>query len=191
MFLNDKEALRRKCLEIRRALPLTQCRAWSSQIHTRLYALLPCEKSACLLTYMSSKDNEVDTFALIEEMLKRNCSILVPLTSSGLGDLSWSLLKDMNQLIRSRFGIFEPSANSRQIMHPPIDAPCLIPGIAFTAEGRRLGYGGGYYDRFLAAHKGLKIALAYEAQIVPTIPYEAHDVLMDFIVTEKQVYSVL
>ena len=65
----------------------------------------------------------------------------------------------------------------------------IVPGLAFTWRGHRLGQGEGYFDRFLAGHKGLRVGLAYEAQIAPKLPTDPHDQRVDVIVTERRVVS--
>ncbi len=72
--------------------------------------------------------------------------------------------------------------------HPTvIPSLFLVPGVAFTEAGVRLGRGKGYYDRYLENHKGIKIGLCFEFQILEELPREDHDVLMDYLVTEKRV----
>lgn len=187
---DDKEALRRQHLRARGGLPPDRCREWNARIRLRLLSFFPPRNSADVLTYVSSKDNEVDTLAIISELLERGIRVLVPVAVSPAIGLSWSLLRDLNHLAPSRFGILEPVPAMRQEMPPPPHSPCLVPGIAFDANGHRIGYGGGYFDRFLARHTGAKIGLAYEMQIAADLPHRAHDVPMDCIVTEERIYSV-
>jgi 5-formyltetrahydrofolate cyclo-ligase len=84
-----------------------------------------------------------------------------------------------------RFGIPSPSPDN-----PPLPADtsgmlCLLPGLAATKEGDRLGYGGGYYDRFLTEFVGLTMFPVYERFLLPSLPTEPHDRQVDFIMTEK------
>jgi len=65
----------------------------------------------------------------------------------------------------------------------------IIPGVAFDKQGNRLGRGGGFYDKLLFGKNSFKIGLAFEIQIVDTVPHEAHDIPMDFVVTERGVYG--
>lgn len=66
----------------------------------------------------------------------------------------------------------------------------LVPGLAFTEQGHRLGRGGGYYDRYLGSFKGTKLGICYEGQLRNKLPQESHDALVDYIVTEKRVIEV-
>ena len=85
------------------------------------------------------------------------------------------------------FGILEPS-DVIEIKHPSEIDVILVPGVAFTREGGRLGMGKGYYDRFLKQCTGVKIGLAYHEQILDVIPTEAHDVDMDILITDETIY---
>ena len=65
----------------------------------------------------------------------------------------------------------------------------IMPGVAFTAQRHRVGYGGGFYDRFLEVHKIPKVALAFEFQMMEEVPVEPTDILPDAVVTEKKIYE--
>lgn len=85
------------------------------------------------------------------------------------------------------FGILEPREGCRRVCCP--ESVILVPGAAFSRDGKRLGRGGGFYDRFLEREpKHKKIAAAYEYQMIGTLPSEVHDVPVDMVVTEKQCY---
>jgi len=85
------------------------------------------------------------------------------------------------------FGILEPREGCRRACCP--EAVMIVPGAAFSRDGKRLGRGGGFYDRFLEREpKHKKIAAAYEYQMMETLPSEVYDVPVDMVVTEKQCY---
>jgi 5-formyltetrahydrofolate cyclo-ligase len=91
-------------------------------------------------------------------------------------------------LVRGAFGIFEPARECP--VHPAEEADIIvIPGIAFDTEGRRIGYGKGYYDKALhhLEGKGRLVGFCYDFQLVDRIAGEPHDVLMDMIITERRV----
>ena len=78
-------------------------------------------------------------------------------------------------------------ADAREWAEAPVDAPVLVPGIVFDRQGHRIGYGGGYFDRFLAGRHGLSVGLAFAWQVVEEIPRDAHDVAVAMVVTEAGV----
>ena len=73
-----------------------------------------------------------------------------------------------------------------EVYQDEASALCLVPGLAFSANGARLGYGKGYYDTFFAQHPVLKLGLCYDFQLVPQVPTQPHDVRMDGILTDKR-----
>ncbi|MEL6187342.1 MAG: 5-formyltetrahydrofolate cyclo-ligase [Myxococcota bacterium] len=88
-------------------------------------------------------------------------------------------------LVPGAKGILEPNSDAALTPLTSIDA-FMVPGLGFTPDGRRLGYGGGFYDRILADHpRALRIGVAFELQVVPEIPIEPHDAQMDGVVTER------
>lgn len=159
----------------------------SASILDRLKSLPAFTSAESFLTYVSSKDNEVDTHTLINWLLKGRAPVYVP-TAEQDGALSWTRIRNMNQLEPSRFGILEPRASLPRAPRTPPDSVVIVPGIAFSVDGWRIGYGGGYFDRFLARFGGPIIGLAFDIQIVSQMDPEPHDVRMDFVVTESCIY---
>lgn len=183
----EKKAIRTRLLEARKRLSPEEAATKSAAIRQRVACLPEFQAASAVLTYVASKDNEVDTRPLIDELLRARRPVLVPLTR-GKGQMVWSRLEHMTDLARGTFGILEPRPERQHDMPPPPDSAVLVPGIAFTLTGWRIGYGGGYFDRFLAEFPGVKIALAYDMQIVPEVPVAPHDVPMDILVTETAIY---
>jgi 5-formyltetrahydrofolate cyclo-ligase len=184
----DKVRIRKQCLEARRALPAEAVAAKSAAVRARLKGLSAFGSASAYLCYVSSKDNEVDTVVLMEEMIGAEKLVLVPIANPG-GVLAWSRLESLGELAPGRFGILEPRPESRRIMTPPPRSLAIVPGIAFTPDCRRIGYGGGCFDRFLATHGGTSIGLAFEVQIVAGFDAQAHDVPVDYVVTESRVIT--
>ena len=99
------------------------------------------------------------------------------------------IITSLNELAKNRYGILEPAADPQKIVAASDLHVVLVPGLAFDVTGNRLGRGGGYYDRFLAncPDHVLRIALAFECQIVESVPVSEHDQPVDVIVTEKRI----
>jgi 5-formyltetrahydrofolate cyclo-ligase len=133
----------------------------------------------------ASKPPEVQTDLLIEGLLSRRKGVVVPIIEQETRSLRLSYLTDPSCLVRSTFSVPEPIGNERPARPEEIRA-VVIPMIAFDSTGHRLGYGAGYYDRFLKHHPGVvKIGVAFSCQEVDKIPADENDVSMDLIVTEK------
>ena len=104
-------------------------------------------------------------------------------------EMSFYHCEDKSQFTPGAFDIQEPCAEASRvdIEQCPI---IFIPGVAFDRRGRRLGMGKGYYDKTLESYEGLKVGVAYECQIVEEeLPHEAHDLYMDFVITENFTFS--
>ena len=134
--------------------------------------------------YSMHKQGEVDTVLMIEYALKVGVRIALPKV---IGDnLLFLEVKSLKDVEESSIGIMEPKYYCEVVNEP--NATVIMPGVAFDRGGNRIGYGGGYYDRFLAKepnHK--KIALTYDFQIYDILPMEKHDIKVDEIITEKEI----
>lgn len=130
--------------------------------------------------------NEVDTAEVMRQALAAAKIVLFPAVCQE--GLEFRRIEDPGMLHRGAFSIPEPDAACP--VHSPGEADLIVvPGVAFDLDGRRIGYGKGYYDRALhqLEGKGRLVGLCYDFQIVDVIPGEPHDVRMDMIITERRV----
>ena len=185
MTLSTKQDIRAEILCRRRALEPQKVRANSHSIGVLLDASTLLRKSSDVLAYVSAKDNEVDTHGIIRQLLAEGKTVCVPVSGMKQRVMQWSLLLAMEELERTHFGLLEPAALFRRINPIPTGAVCLVPGVAFTRNGWRIGYGGGYFDRFLDAFDGVSVGLAHDIQIVDHIPTEPYDRPVDYLITES------
>jgi len=183
-----KRELRRMALDRRRALTADQVDGAGRSIWDRIERMDEFQTAKCVAFYVSSKDNEVDTHAAIDRCLARDIEVLVPVTDHGRHTMTWSRIRSRDVLEPAGFGILEPPADRREPADPYRAEVAVVPGIAFDDACRRIGYGGGYYDRFMGEFDGITIAPAFDTQIVPRIYPEPHDLAVDFIVTETETY---
>ena len=186
--IHPKAALRKKMLARRRAMAPEAVRAGSAAIAACLWQLSRFRRAGTLLTYVASKDNEVDTLPIIEQAITEGRRVMVPLSTSS-GELRWSNLWNTEDLVPGLFGILEPRPEVRELALPPEQSICLVPGIAFNKKGQRLGYGGGFFDRFLAHYRGRTIGLAFGTQLLDVLPQEQHDQKVDWLVTEAAAWE--
>lgn len=184
-----KAHIRRTLLERRRALTHEEWVQRSEAICVRVEGNSLFAAARTLLIYVSSKDHEVNTDDLIDHALGEGKTVLIPVTGAGVLELKWSRLCHRNELVPARFGLLEPRPEHLRLVPPPDDALCIVPGIAFTRAGERLGYGGGYYDRFLKSFAGVSLGLAFELQIVPSLPLTETDRPVQHVVTESHWYK--
>lgn len=143
------------------------------------------EKSAIPVYCYISVRKETDTLRFIETLWARDMLVAVPRVEGK--HIRFYRIEKKEDLIPGCMGIPEPSGMCIPLHCP--EAPVITPGLAFTREGERIGYGGGFYDRFFEAEpKHRRIALAYDFQILPELPVEPLDKKVDVIVTENRVY---
>ena len=148
-----------------------------------MHALVLLDGRRTVMAY-ASKPGEVDTSALIRTLLDRGVRVVVPIIESEIVTLRLSYLDDPSFHVPSTFGVPEPIGNERPA-DPEAVAAVLLPLLGFDRAGNRLGYGAGYYDRFLDIHPiGLKIGIALACQEYPRVPAEPFDVPLDWVVTE-------
>ncbi|MBI2504883.1 MAG: 5-formyltetrahydrofolate cyclo-ligase [Candidatus Latescibacteria bacterium] len=182
-----KARLRARCLAHRKALSPAQVVSSSAAVVERLEQLEPYQRARLLHTYVASKDNEVETAGLIRQSLVRGQEVAVPVVQPGTRILRHALIQDLGQLQPGRWALPEPAAGHARWLEDlaRIDL-VIVPGLAFDPLGRRLGLGGGYYDRFLARVSAPKVGLIYGELLLDELPAEAHDVPVDIVITESQ-----
>lgn len=149
---------------------------------TSLPSFLNARVVACYLSFGS----EVYTHGLVRAYCATK-DMLIPVVDREHKNLLLSHIQDWKELSTGTYGILEPREEFLRIRNVDEVDMVIVPGIAFDREGNRIGYGGGYYDALLARVDALKIALAYDFQVLERIPAEPHDVRMDMILTEREV----
>jgi len=180
-----KKEIRTKALAARDSLQPGQRTAKSREIEERLFSL-PEFRSARIILFFASFRSEVETSSMIRRALAAGKRTVLPkvvgreLALYEIGDRD-------NDVSPGAWGIPEPR-ETRPIRLDEIDL-ILVPGAAFDEQGNRLGYGAGFYDKLLSAFTKTTAALAFEAQIVPQVPAEPHDVPIKKIVTEKRIIT--
>lgn len=177
-----KNQLKESILQKRNSMPQEEILEKSNKIKNKLFTLKHYKNSKTIMFFVSF-DSEVNTHEMVKESLK-NKAVVVPKVWHH--EIEPSIIIDFDNLVPGKFGILEPIETMR-IAYKNIDL-ILVPGIVFDMEGHRIGYGFGYYDKFLAkVPKALKIGLAFDFQVVDKIPREMHDVPVDIVVTEERV----
>jgi 5-formyltetrahydrofolate cyclo-ligase len=147
----------------------------SRKIRERLFRTKVFQKAKAVMFYIAF-GGEVNTEEMIEEAKKRGKIVAVPVCKNDKRTLRPVRLDDHAQMKKGPYGIYEP-AIKRSIRLKDLDL-VIVPGVAFDKKGRRLGRGKGYYDRFLKrlTKDTLSFGLAFDFQILPSIPAAAHDV---------------
>jgi len=185
---SDKKSLRRKILKSRDSISLTEREKKDVLIKHTLFSM-PEFKNADTILFYASFRTEVETISMIDESLKMGKQVAVPKVDKERHKLRLYEIKNIGELSSGYMGIPEPSLSAVRLMNLDDIDVVIVPGAGFDYSGNRLGYGAGYYDILLSENKKKipVIALAYEEQLVDSIPSEIHDVRMGMIITDKRV----
>ena len=146
-------------------------------------------KSAdCVFCYVST-EKEMDTFSILQDILQSGKHLGVP-KCTGKGIMNVYEIHSLQELYLGAYGILEPKEDPERLIQPEAIDFAFIPCISCDRSGRRLGHGGGYYDRYLEKTHCVKAALCREELLVDEIPVEEHDLRMDFVISEKGCYKM-
>jgi 5-formyltetrahydrofolate cyclo-ligase len=189
--LDEKPRIRQDILRKRDSLDPGARKAKDLLIKETLLSL-PEFRQSKVIFFFASFRSEVSTSQLIEEALRLGKSVLLPSVDSRNRELHLFEIKDLNELSAGYMGIPEPVVGGERERDINDATLVVLPGAAFDLRGGRLGYGGGYYDKLLAGlrRKIPLIALAYEEQIVDSLPCETHDIRVNAIVTDRRVIRI-
>lgn len=183
-----KKELRQGFKTTRRSFSPAEKGQRDGKILARLLSLPEYQQAPLLLTYVSTAI-EVDTHALIEQALAAGKKVAVPWCVPGKVEMKFFYLNALSELAPGTFGVLEPAPERAEEL--PLSSPallrsfCVLPGLGFDLEGFRLGYGKGYYDRFLSRYPGVTAGVCYTACLRTQLPHGRYDRRADILVTEK------
>lgn len=182
-----KDTLRATVRARREAIDHAELMRKSLVIERTIAAMDEYRRARTILLYASARD-EVHTMSLIEAALADGKKVALPHMTVH-HTLEPRLVTDTGELKRNRYEILEPTVRAPLVDPAAIDL-AIMPGVAFDEEGRRLGMGKGCYDRLLPALANAKtVGLAFEEQVVKSIPFDGHDRPVGMVVTERRVIA--
>ncbi len=183
----DKAEIRKRVLQARNTMTAQEIAAGSLAIVKRLVDREEIRRASTLMVYLAF-GSEVLTDGLILWGWGEGKRIVVPRCSPATREMTACRIDGFDELERGHYGIREPKAGSIRPVPPEEIEAVIVPAVAFDRRGYRVGYGGGYYDRFLPeARQAARIGAAFAGQIVPAVPVDPHDMTVDMIVTEGEV----
>ncbi|MDI3534502.1 MAG: 5-formyltetrahydrofolate cyclo-ligase [Thermosediminibacterales bacterium] len=187
MDLKTKKEVRKYILHKRDLLDTNTKKEWDDQIFKKLVNSEFYKNAGTIFTFVSF-GSEVDTHRFINYALKDEKIICVPKILSKERGIEVFKINSLKDLEPGHYGILEPKEHCHKINSEDIDL-ILMPGLAFDREGGRIGYGAGYYDKFLMKmrKKVKKIALAYDFQLFCRVSTDELDVKIDGIITNKEI----
>lgn len=191
----NKKILRKKYLDIRNSFEEKELLKWAGSISKKLNELEMVSQAENILCFVSF-GSEVETHSLIKNWLKEGKNVAVPVIGTGIGSSTGSGAMQAVKLsafdeLRAcgKYGILEPPLLECNIVPPGVFDIVIVPGSVFDLNKNRLGYGAGYYDRFLThtGEKCRKIGICFDFQVADSIPREEHDIPLDLLITEKRI----
>jgi len=184
----SKSELRKAVLRARRALSPAEVAEKSALVIEKVLLMKEYLQADTIMVYLDFR-NEVQTGPLVRHSLSAGKRVTVPLTDTANHKLIPSLLQNFpGDLQPGTWGILEPKPDCLRYVDPTEIDLVFVPGVAFDLSGNRLGYGGGFYDRFLlqTGPHTFFIALAFELQVKPCVYPDVHDIPVHWVVTENR-----
>lgn len=182
-MIEEKQKIRRQIFALRKEMQEDKLAQWSEAIADKVIHLEEFEKSAYIYAYVDY-NREVCTRPIIEAAWKAGKHVAVPKVHGK--DLVFYEFTSYDQLEPGYFQIPEPVRGDVADWE---EALLIMPGVAFDSDRRRVGYGGGFYDRYLEAHPGhFTAALAFAFQMIEAAPYEKTDIIPNQVITPDKIY---
>ena len=177
----EKKLLRRQIKDKRKKLSPRYCVEADEKIFQRLISLGEYQEADIVCCFVGT-EQEVDTLPILKHVLDSRKRLGVP-KCLDFGVMEMREIKELSELVSGAYGILEPMDTCPIIMPEEISFIC-VPCLTCTREGKRLGYGGGFYDRYLPKVSCKKAVLCRKELMVEDVPLEEHDRYMDYVITD-------
>ena len=181
-MIEEKKMLRRQMQAMRRSCAN---REQLDLCITEQFLKSEIYRNTDVLLLYASFDAETDTFALIENALADKKAVYLPRCDRDSNQMDFYRVMSVSELNMDAFGILAPEEKKECLFAGENGAVCVVPGLAFTKRGERLGYGRGYYDTFLEKIDVHTVGFCYGFQVIDRVPTEWHDKRMRYLCTEK------
>lgn len=185
-MIQEKRMLRKRMRDLRRAC--ADRAALDQKITEHFLKSEIYQKTEHLLLY-AGFDSEADTYAILNRALLDGKAVYLPRCAAKSNEMQFFRIFSQNELKADAFGIPAPAEKKERLFAKGNRAVCIVPGLAFTEHGDRLGYGRGYYDTFLEKICVCTVGLCYSFQLVEHVPMERHDKRMRYLCTDQGLCS--
>lgn len=179
-----KTELRQKYRSLRQSMPQEIKKQRDEAIADQVRRLWQYNSNSILLIYVSTPI-EVDTFRIIRRALEDGKRVAVPRCVPDSRQMDFYYIQSIEELAPGMFGVLEPEANPERLYDERDGGLCIVPAFSYDWQGYRLGYGKGYYDRFLSRFEGNIVGICYSDCVQRTLPHGRYDRPVELLVTEK------
>jgi 5-formyltetrahydrofolate cyclo-ligase len=188
MIKKQKDDIREEYKALRRAMPQEEKFARDNAICQAVENLVSFRYAEYVLLYAAQAD-EIDVSMIAESALKKGKKICFPRCDKKTHTMKYHIVSSLDELKPDSYGISEPSEDAPiyDVKNETAGAVCFVPGLVYDKAGYRLGYGKGFYDRYLSEFSGCTIGVVYSDYILPEVPRGRYDVSVDILLTEKGV----
>lgn len=179
-----KSELRQKYRSLRQAMPQEIKAQKDDAIAAQVRRLWQYQRNAVLLIYVSTPI-EVDTFGIIRQAIADGKRVAVPRCVPDTRNMEFYYIDSTDELSPGMFGVLEPQANPDRLYRECEGGLCIVPAFSYDWSGYRLGYGKGYYDRFLSRFEGNMVGICYSECVQRSLPHGRYDRPVELLVTES------
>lgn len=182
----EKALLRRECAELRAAISPEEKKAADERICTRFLALSSYRFADTVLLYAPIR-SEINVWRIFDAALAAGKSVALPRCEGEKGEMHFYRVESREALQKGSYGVSEPKEGCPRLEKSEWNerTVCLLPGLSFDRKGYRLGYGGGYYDRYLRNFPGLKVGAIYRRLLREALPCGKLDLPVDIVLHEQ------
>ncbi len=184
-----KKDLRKSILAVRRGMTLEEVASGSDHIADHLCSWPVYQNAKKIMLYLAMPD-EPHLERIIAHALAADKTVCVPHMRETRGLMDAAIISNLDDLVVGQFNLLVPNPNTLRLLEPSELDLIIVPGVAFAKDGRRLGMGAGYYDRFVPkANNAELIGAAWSAQILDSVPTDPHDRLVNYLLTENGIFT--
>ena len=180
------KSAKRKELKLKRSL--IESREYLCRLIEESFSETYLYKNAEVILMYYSVGSEVSTQAIFEKALSDNKLTAFPVCLDSNGVMSFYYVNGADDLEEGMYGIKAPKEGCEQYGEHK-NSLCIVPGLAFDKRGYRIGYGKGYYDRFLENFNGITVGFCYEEMVEDILPADEFDKKVDYLITDKKIYK--
>lgn len=187
--IEQKDTLRQYYKNVRKALSKEEKHGLDLKVFNNLVDTLNLEQYSSILCYVSF-GLEVDTNMYIKRLIDSGLPLYVPKCYTDDRSMKFFRLNTLKRLVTGAYNILEPIQDTHSIiLQDYSNSICIVPALSFDTNGYRLGWGGGYYDRFLGSNQNVyTVGICYDCCITDSIPKDQYDVHVDMVLTENNIY---